>query len=190
MEVFLRSSPHINIHIVAWSQSVIVGRGNVHIGFETEVLVVEDISTKHLSSHLFSPLHHLLEIEFVVVFGGVGSETAQFALHQHEIGILFVVGALLLSQVLSSVLDAIRRRLISICLLLRIVLSQSGVIGRRSEILSSHILLTLLLFELLFHTSYLVDSHSTLHQFSHYLRLLGTLSMFGDNIFHHSLIGH
>ena len=38
----------IDDHLIAWTQDIVLRRGNVHIGLEREELVVEDVTTKDL----------------------------------------------------------------------------------------------------------------------------------------------
>ena len=93
----LRSAVNIDEHGIAGTQTVVLRGGNVHVRFEREFVVIEDIASEHF---LFQRI--TLGKELLKHLRRIGNQLEKFVLIVHEFLIVLIVSVLVCAVALGS----------------------------------------------------------------------------------------
>ena len=166
LDAFLRGTVDVDKHGVARSQTVVLWRGDIHIGFEGQVFVVEDVTSEHF---LLVPV--ALGQQLLEQGRRVGHKRVQLVLHHHPLGVRLVVGRHGPSLWV-DVFHLLRGGLLSLVVLASFAVSHAAAVlcaGRRRQVTQASA------FHVTFHqflnAAQLLDIHTALHQFRYDLFL-------------------
>ena len=166
LDAFLRGPVDVDKHGVARSQTVVLRRGDIHIGFEGQVFVVEDVTSEHFLLVLVALGQQLLEQG-----RRVGHKRVQLVLHHHPLRVRLVVGRHGPSLWV-DVFHLLRGGLLSLVVLAPFAVSHAAAVlcaGRRRQVAQSGAFH--LAFRQFLHASQLLYVHAALHQFGDNLLL-------------------
>ena len=178
----LRGTIDVYDNGVARTQTVVAGGGDVHIGLEGELFVVEDVAAEHF---LRLPLGHQLPVEGNGVCGQYGR---QFALELSRLLVVFYLCAqivFLLYQRAGLALGLGSLLLLAVGCAHTAVCLFHCLVGHYA-----HTFILYLAFILVSHAAYLRDVHAALHQLGHYLCLRCAGIVLFYHKLHYLVVGH
>ena len=182
INALLRGSEDFNGHSIARTETIVGRCGNIHVGLETECLVVEDVVSEDAVLFYFLLFQQLLQQG-----DGVNRhDTAQLGLHLKEVRVVLVLEVRAVApEHLAAAACSSRDALLAVVGAHTVVGIVDGFISH-----AAHTRLLYLPLILSFDALYLLNVYAALNQLRHYLGLSATLFLLFQNKGNNLFIGH